>query len=266
MSGLIIYTKKEAARNKRYIDWVINAAKSQGLELTLVLKEDIEKNGFNSLITVEFAINRTRDYNISLILELQGVRVFNNSLITLIGNNKLAGYRYIKGLGVKFPKIFGDYREKDKFLSKPICESGGQGIKLSEGGDNLKITQELVENVYGDIRFYIIGNKIRHCIRRYSSDLIAVNYSLGGEFEKYNYSDELKDLVELILSQIKIDYGSVDLLVTKSGEVYFNEIEDVVGSRMLSELGINDTTKEYIKYIKGELRKWEQRQRAYSTM
>ena len=51
-----------------------------------------------------------------------------------------------------------------------------------------------------------------------------------------------------------MDYAGIDFLLTKDNKLIFNEIEDVVGSRMLSKLGINNTTDLYLEHIGKELK------------
>lgn len=254
MKALLIYNKEDYDRNNEYVNWIIDTAQKKGIAVVLVFKDELLLQGTNLSDDISFVINRTRCYEISLIFELNNIRVFNNSVITLIGNNKLACYNYAKNKGYKFPDIFISWDDKQKVISKPNFGHGGYGIGMLNEIDlndgTYRFQQKLVENLVGDIRFFVIGNKIIHAVlRKQPKGKIISNFSQGGDIELYHYNNSEKDYVEKFISDLNIDYAGVDFLLTKSGELIFNEIEDVVGSRMLSCLGINDTTDLYIDHI-----------------
>ena len=48
---------------------------------------------------------------------------------------------------------------------------------------------------------------------------------------------------------LKVDYAGFDFFITKEGKLIFNEIEDAVGSRMLSLLGENETVPLFVEHI-----------------
>lgn len=256
MKGLLIYTKVDYPRNKEYIEWLTSEAKKKGLELDLKFKEDIGVSGINGIEKYKLAINRSRSYELSIMLELNGVRVYNNSQITLLGNNKLAGYRYAEERGYIYPKVYLDWESQKSVISKPNDSHGGEGIGLLEEIDILdrenRVQQELIKDLIGDIRFYIIGNKIIHAVLRTSNNKITSNFSLGGSVEYYKYTETEKEYVDGFIKGLNIDYAGVDFLITKDNRLIFNEIEDVVGSRMLSKLGINNTTELYLEHITKE--------------
>lgn len=254
MKALLIYNKEDYGRNKEYVKWIIDTAQKRGILIDLVFKDELLLQGVQLGEEISFAINRSRCYEISLIFELNNVRVFNNSMITLLGNNKLACYNYAKSKGYKFPKIFISWTDKQKVLSKPNFGHGGFGIgmldEINLDDGTYRFQQELIEDLVGDIRFFVIGNKVIHAVlRKQPKGKIISNFSQGGEIELYQYNDLEKDYVESFISELDIDYAGVDFLLTRSGELIFNEIEDVVGSRMLSSLGINDTTDLYMDHI-----------------
>ena len=51
------------------------------------------------------------------------------------------------------------------------------------------------------------------------------------------------------------DFGMVgiDFLIGQDGHLYFNEIEDIVGSRTLSHVSDLNILKEYVTYIKDHI-------------
>lgn len=258
MNGLLIYNRDDYFRNESYVDWLLQTGKEYGLNLKLVFKEDFLKKGIIAYEEIHFVINRTRSYEISLMFELNDIRVFNNSTITLLGNNKLAAYKYAKDKAYIYPKVFISWANKKNVISKPYNGHGGQGIDLVDNvdfnGGHLRLQQEFLENLIGDIRFYVINNKIIHSVLRTSKDKIISNFTQGGDIKYYDYNYQEKEYVENFIKDLKVDYAGIDFLLTKDNKLIFNEIEDVVGSRMLSKLGINNTTELYLEHIAKEMK------------
>ncbi|NLV88710.1 MAG: ATP-grasp domain-containing protein [Tissierellia bacterium] len=258
MNGLLIYNKDDYHRNESYVDWLLQAGKEYDLNLKLVFKEDFLRKGISHKDKIDFVINRSRSYEISLMFELTNIRVFNNSTITLLGNNKLAAYRYAKDKGYAYPRVLVAWENKNNIISKPNDGHGGQGIDLVENVDfndgSIRLQQEFLGSLVGDIRFYIIDNKIIHGVLRTSRDKIISNFTQGGDIKYYDYTAEEKAYVEGFIKDLKVDYAGIDFLLTKDNKLIFNEIEDVVGSRMLSKLGINNTTDLYLEHIGKELK------------
>lgn len=259
MNGLIIYQKQDYERNCDYIKWMCEVAKEKGCHLQLMFLEDFFISGLNSDHDVNFVINRSRNYEVSLTFELSNIRVFNNSNITLLGNNKLAAYRYAQDRGFKFPEVYISWLGGNSVLSKPNKGHGGYGISmlnsLVTNDWDERFQQEYIKNTEGDVRFYIINNKIIHAVLRRINGKLISNFSHGGVCELFKYNVSQATTVYSFIKDISIDYAGVDFLVTSKGELIFNEIEDVAGSRMLSRLGINNTTDLYLDYIISTMKK-----------
>jgi glutathione synthase/RimK-type ligase-like ATP-grasp enzyme len=259
MKGLLIYSKKDLKKNKDYISWVLAEGSKRNMIIEVTTDEAVHQKGINALQSIDFVMNRSRSYELSLLFELNGIKVFNNSDITLIGNNKLAAYAYAKARGYSFPKVLLDYPNEKKILLKPNNGHGGEGIHLysnkqSDISSN-EIKQEYLSNLIGDIRFYIIDNRIISAVIRSSDEKIISNYSQGGNFRIYNYSKDEGVFVQKFMQGKTFDYVGLDFFLTENNELLFNEVEDVVGSRMLSHLGINNTTELYLDHIYNEMHK-----------
>lgn len=66
----------------------------------------------------------------------------------------------------------------------------------------------------------------------------------------YEASDEQLKIITKLIKRIGIvDFVGIDFFLTDNGQFIFNEIEDVVGSRMLSALGCNNTVPLYVEHI-----------------
>jgi glutathione synthase/RimK-type ligase-like ATP-grasp enzyme len=75
------------------------------------------------------------------------------------------------------------------------------------------------------------------------------NFSLGGNAEKSTLSESEKNLIDSVLKVLKFDFAGIDIIY-KNNRPYINEIEDVVGSRMVYANTDIDIIKLYLDYIK----------------
>ncbi len=250
-NGIIIYKKDEASVD--YVNWVIKAFAEENLNLKLVYLEDFLKKGINEKI--DFVINKTRNVSISYMFELNNIRVFNNSLVTELSANKLKAYYHAKNNGLKTSDILIS-KNDSFFVRKEVSGHGGDNVFLTKDGfleNETNLCQKYLENTVGDIRFYVVGNQIINaCIRKNSENFLH-NFKKGAKVELYNVDDYEKTQVNKFLKGIYCDFVGIDFLLLKSGELIFNEIEDVVGSRMLSELGVNNTTEKFASHLKTEI-------------
>jgi glutathione synthase/RimK-type ligase-like ATP-grasp enzyme len=259
MKGLLIYVKEDYEKNKSYVNWLIDEFKIKDVELILKFEDEIINEGININENIKFIINRSRNYNITLEAELCNIRVFNKSDICLLGNNKLLAYRYAESKGYLYPDIILDWNNKNKkdIISKTTDGHGGCDVTLLEhlniNSSKNRFQQKLIKDIIGDIRFYIIGNKIIHAVLRTSNKLVS-NFSKGGNIQVYNFNSKEKQYVEKFINDLEIDFAGVDFFLTKNKELIFNEIEDVVGSRMLSVLNLNNTTELFVNHILEEIK------------
>lgn len=251
MKGALFYSRLDYDLNKEFASWIITEFSKNGVEVALAFIEDFYADR-KLQFKPDFIINRTRDYNLSILFELNGIRSFNNSDVTLLGNNKYSCYKFIKDLGipVKETPIEPGFME---LIKKPIAGHGGESITL---GANVIlqrdfIYQEFIPNVVGDLRFYVIGNKVIDSVLRCKPiGSILCNYKQGAEIQLYEASDEQLKIVTKLIKRIGIvDFVGIDFFLTEDGKFIFNEIEDVVGSRMLSALGCNNTVPLYVEHI-----------------
>lgn len=159
----------------------------------------------------------------------------------------------------------------DEFIIKSVCGHGGQEVLtlseyVSEYGDELIVNdafcsqeknasdyytdycviQPVVKNE-GDVRVYIVGGDIIGAVKR-TSDTLKSNYSLGGHVELYKLNESQIIQVKNITENISLDYAGIDFLLVDN-EFIFNEIEDVVGARMLSLCSDTDYIELYLKHI-----------------
>lgn len=282
MNGILIYDKESAKYNQDGIKIYLEEAKKHAMKLRVVYYEDLsygikdskyclwEKD--KAITNLEFAINRCRDYRLSKHMEFMGIRVFNNSFVNKIGNHKWDTYQYLAQYNISMPdtKYIVNCRlqeylkaiENDVVVVKAVHGHGGSQVclyqpkerkqipsicKIMDGED--VVIQPYIKGRGQDLRVYIIGNQIIGAVLRMANEDFRSNYSLGGKVRFYDLSKKEIETVEDVMCHFSLDYVGIDFLVQEDGTLLFNEIEDIVGARMLYQCSDIDPIRMYIKYI-----------------
>ncbi len=304
MVGWLIYSERDVEKNKRYIEFYIEEGKLQDIQIEVILVEKLEFgvrnntwyfNYENSEINhPDFAICRTIYPLLNQQLEYMGIKVFNNSKVAEICNDKARTYQYVAQLGIDMVdsafvksymtadamnhihktsviKAVAGHGGTQVFLLKPI-PGKGEAEDFTNGPisntthveqDTNKILnslnqsdvvlQPLTGSRHQDLRVYVIGKKIIAAILRTAKDGFKSNFSLGGNVREYQLSKEDTTIVEKIISLFDFGLVGIDFIIGDKGELIFNEIEDVVGARMLYQCTDINLVRLYLDYIKMNL-------------
>lgn len=277
----IIYNKEDAEENQAYINWFINEAARQNINLTLVLRENIEigmKDGtlicqVNRQLTSlpDIAIVRTIDPLLSFHLETMGMTVFNSSFISRICNNKIL--THIEMTKLNIPMTDTLYMQNGHmpqsapmpfpFVMKDAGSRGGKDVFLitnqnewRKHRDAFSSKQMIIQSAevqYGkDIRVFIVGKKVFGAVLRKNESDFRANFKLGGSASWYPLNTNEVQLIEKIVNHFDFGMVGIDFLIGLDGRLLLNEIEDVVGSRTLSAVSDKNIVREYITHIKKE--------------
>lgn len=238
----------------------------------------------------DFAIMRVIAPDLSRVLEAKGIRLFNNARTAGIANNKWTTYEKALqwGLTVLETKLLGktvreecgcDATEECSGLSgnrltyplviKAVAGHGGSQVywaedamqqetilrELSEQGLTAEeiILQRPCSEPGKDMRVYVLGEKIYQAVLRWSSRDFRSNFSLGGEIALTEVNDEQRTIIERLYQELQYDFVGIDF-ISHNGQWILNEIEDVVGTRMLYQLTDRDVVQDYLAYIAAQLR------------
>jgi len=146
---------------------------------------------------------------------------------------------------------------------KAVDGHGGSQVCLYDGnvekilrimGRSDMVAQEKVGNRNSDLRVYVIGGKILASVLRESSEGFRANFSLGGSVSLYSLKAVEQELVQKIIDLFNFDMVGIDFILDDNGNLVFNEIEDVVGARMLYQCSDIDIVKEYLSYISKKIK------------
>ena len=124
------------------------------------------------------------------------------------------------------------------------------GIMSKAGFETGFAAQRIIGNAEGDVRVYVLGGRIVAAAMRTSNGGFKSNVSLGGNAQAYTLASREKELVEKLYASLKAkpDFAGFDFIPAE-GEFIFNEMEDVVGTRMLYGVYGIDAAGSYCDYM-----------------
>ncbi|HLS61579.1 MAG TPA: hypothetical protein VK044_10640 [Virgibacillus sp.] len=279
MNGWLIYNKKDALENESYIKWMIDESKKQQLSVTLVLREDISTGIFANQQEIRlhnqpvrlplFAIVRTIDPLLSHHLENAGVKTFNTAYISKMCNHKSITHYELNHLGI--PMVDSLFVKKASLPNRPpfifpfvVKEATGRSGKQVHLIDSHKewdhfislssmddlVIQSADVKIGKDVRVFIVGKEIVGAVLRENKNDFRANFKLGGTAQWYDLDDHEWDMIHKIIHHFDFDFVGIDFLISLDGHLLFNEIEDVVGSRILSAVSSINILQKYSTHIR----------------
>lgn len=291
MLGWLIYSEHDVEKNKRYIQFYKEEGELLGITIRVILVEKLEfgiKNNqwfitYNrdNIETPNFVICRTIYPLLNKQLEYLGIKVFNNSRVAEICNDKALTYQYVARLGIKviessFYKNIMLKQVMDNLQGKTVIKAvaghggnqvflldrqGSTGVEYSKKCQSILrkldgadvVVQPLIGTRYEDLRVYIIGKQIIAGVLRTAKKGFKSNFSLGGEVKLYELNQEEIDLIHQITNLFDFGLVGIDFIIGDNGELVFNEIEDVVGARMLYQCADINLVRLYLEFIIGRM-------------
>lgn len=282
LEAWIVYFRQGAEYNKKYIEFYIEEGKKLGIDFRLVLVEDIEfgvRDGKLFLIhslhnqrLPDFVVFRAIYPLLSKHFEMMGIPVYNNSFVSEICNDKAKTYQYLAKTGI--PMVDSSFYKKQQInevlrkvtyptVVKAVDGHGGSQVflveeqKIDEIAMGLASSDIVMQPLTGskgqDLRVYVIGKEIIAAVLRTAKEGFKSNYSLGGHVRLYDLSEVEKHLVNTIIDQFDFGLVGIDFIIGDKGELIFNEIEDVVGSRMLYQCSDINIVELYLKFILNDM-------------
>ena len=249
----LVYDREGAERNRDYIAAHKQVGKGFGISFELKIKEQwnypFAENSWGE--KPDFAIVRTICPELSMALEQEGIPVFNNAMVSEICNDKGKTISYV-AQNSRVPVIptetFDSETLSEEFLKvhpdsviKAVAGHGGTQVFRTEDSfariqagiaSSDFVLQPFIKGA-GDIRVYVIGKEIVGAVLRRSKEGFRANYSLGGTVQSYSLPEEARKWTEHICNLFSFGLVGIDFLLDAEGRFFLNEIEDVVGARML---------------------------------
>lgn len=273
----LLYNGLDAQKNRHYIPLYFNAFKLKEVELRVIYTEyltfGVKNNQFfleydgKPINAPDFVISRAIYPILSHHLEYCGVKVYNNATTAQICNDKQKTYQYLCAAGIEMMDSY--------FVSPTLCPQmakfpypvivksatghGGTEVFLANDNssfvfainqlkDKAVVVQKLASNLGKDLRVYVVGKTIIAAILRESKTDFRSNYSLGGTATPYVLDAQEIALVNKIINLFDFAMVGIDFIFHED-KLIFNEIEDVVGSRMLYANTQINIVEHYVNWI-----------------
>lgn len=259
--GLIVYNKVDQSKNEWFIDRCLKELNNDNF--SLLYKEESETLSLVKENRIDFVIFRARNYKLVQELEQLGIRVFNNSLVNKIANDKYQSFLFCKMNDLPCLETYQDskYVNEHYFVMKSVDGHGGNEVYLVENEEFAKKILEDTHKKYVyqrfindaiDVRLYVLNKQVVGAVKRENKHNFRSNYSLGGNASKYEPSQELIQMAKKVSTLLDADYIGVDFIINDNTCV-INEIEDPVGARMLYATSGIDIVSLFIEHIKNKL-------------
>ena len=246
MIGWLVYSPDGYVLNRWFADRLVEQAAGMGVMLELKLLP--ESDSLPSEPPPDFAVMRTIRPDFSAVLEAQGVRVFNNAETARVANDKLETFRLARELDLPVLDTVGFTWPERPSLSYPCVVKtpdghGGREVFLVQGDDEMEevvrqtgkrtfVAQPFCDEPGVDMRVYVLGGEVLAAVRRTSQSDFRSNFKLGGEVAAVTPSPEQCAMARRLFDRLGFDFAGVDF-IRHGGRWVLNEIEDVVGTRML---------------------------------
>lgn len=286
VSGWLLYNEERANINQGFIQWMLEEAFELGIELTVLMKEDLTYGVFENklfftykgaeLDQAQFCIMRNNDPLLSKQIEMMGIPVFNSGAVSDLSNHKGKTHQFLAGRGI--PMLDTIFVKKSEFrvgalpFSYPLVVKdafgmSGVGVEKIDSREELAaylnatnatdlIIQKMGDVPGKDVRVFVVGKKIIAAILRYSDCDFRANFSLGGNARLYELTSEQRALVEIVIDQFgDLGFVGIDFLFDQEGNFIFNEIEDVAGSRTLYANSDVNIVKIYLEHVLSSIAK-----------
>lgn len=264
MIGWLVYDKHGATRNEWFISSFVQTFARYGVELQPKIISSVAD--FADLPLPDFAIVRTIAPDINRFFEKNGVPAFNNYQTSKVANNKWLTYRLCQDLQIptmKTEPLSSSPSLPFPFVVKSLDGHGGTEVflikdrqifeeTLTKADKTNFLAQEFCSSPGKDMRVYVLGGKIVCAILRSSDSDFRSNFSLGGKACVSEVSQKQVEIIEKLFGTLGFDFVGVDFIL-HNGEWVLNEIEDVVGTRMLYRCTDMDIVDLYARYILNRL-------------
>lgn len=146
---------------------------------------------------------------------------------------------------------------------KSVSGHGGSEVFLVEAQEEWRdilagrevVVQEKIECHSRDLRVYVLAGEIYCAMLREGKKDFRSNFSLGGSVREMGLTPAQREYIDCFIKCLP-DYFdgmySIDFLPLPDGRLIFDEVEEMVGCRMLYQYTEHDIVKDYVTYLFGK--------------
>jgi glutathione synthase/RimK-type ligase-like ATP-grasp enzyme len=248
----VYYDRDQLRSNSFFLGALVSAGRSLGARvIPIVGPEELVTNRLDRLDAI---LVRSRSLRQRIWLARRVYHVVNSPLLALLGNDKLAQYRWCKKHGFPTPELFlFGATPSSLWVTKPRFGHGGQGVRMIKGrrwyeGSAMTVAQEFSAGADCDHRHYVVGTTVVATVERKASSDFRSNLSLGASVRMVTPGQSERNLVRAVVERLGPGYYGVDI-VTGPGGPMVMEIEDLVGARSLYRLGVTNHPSQVMKWL-----------------
>lgn len=282
-TGWLIYEEEHSKKNESFIQWFMEESEALNIDLRFLLQSQISFGVRNSELEInvdgrntaipDFVIMRNVAPLFSKQLERMNIPCFNSHQVASMCNDKAKTHQYLAGKGIPMLDTYfvsadelhqGNLPLPYPFVVKSAAGRGGVEVFLVENVEQLEtakkelsphplVVQPLAATPGKDLRVYVLGKQIVAAVLRTNEASFKANFSLGGSAAVYSLNEMERQLVEKIIGQFEFGLVGVDFLFDENDQLLFNEIEDVVGCRMLCQTTDINIVRRYLEFVLGEI-------------
>ncbi len=260
MKAVVLYDEERFARNAKFAEMLVSACEKRGVKAETLLKDQLDFGNLPDLI-----IRRCVDDELTERLEKTSVYVSNGSCVSRIANDKGETYRFFSETGINMCETlsFDSLPERCPMASPCVVKAadGHGGTQVFKADNEMEyadarmalegckaVVQPFLPCAESDVRAYMLGGRLLCAVKRTAEEGFRSNFSLGGRVCPYFLSPSENALVEQVSALLDADFVGIDFF-PNGDEPILNEIEDVVGTRMLYSLGLCDAAEVLVDFL-----------------
>ncbi len=240
----------------------------------------------HSLDKYDFCVFLDKDKYVLKAIEKCGIPVYNAYEPITVCDDKMLTFLELANNGIPMPKTLPGLLCFDQnakinettvdtviqnlglpVIVKECFGSLGKGVHLAKTKDELfeicnkvkskpHLFQEFIPSSYGkDVRVIVVGDEVVGAILRASDSDFRSNISSGGHGEKFELSQELKDLALKITRLLGLKYCGMDFLFGKDGEYLVCEVNSNAFFKGFERVTEINVAKKYAEFILKDLSK-----------
>jgi len=258
MECWILYDRADLEKNRFFAERLRDSGSSMGLGCDIVISDSIDPGDAPDVV-----VSRSRDHRLICEIEDSGATVYNRSSVTRICCDKAETYRFAAGLGMPIPPYSlspDSLPPGPPWVVKSRIGHGGSEVfearsreevaaLMDQNESRLPMVQSMAPVRGRDMRCYVLGGRVIASVMRSSDIDFRANFSLGGRAKLVDPPAAAVEMIRKMVPELMPDFVGFDFLFGEDGEVYLNEIEDPVGTRMLYELTDLDAASLYMRYV-----------------
>lgn len=114
------------------------------------------------------------------------------------------------------------------------------------------LCQQWIDSRQRDLRIYVLGGEIYAAVLRQGRADFRSNFSLGGEVGIFPLTSQQREYIEQFIKAFGVGHlamAGIDFLIDRTGNLIFNELEEMVGSRMLYQCSSKDIVRDFVFWL-----------------